>query len=99
MITILLPHGESTAPDVRLAPRPVTVTGKRIGVVDNGLWQSMRVLTDELTGILQREYGTTVVGVDRIQTHYGRGADPKAFEAALSDLSKRVDLVITGLGN
>ena len=47
-ITILLPHGEVDDERSRLAPRDGSLAGKKVGFLDNELWRSMHILTDEL---------------------------------------------------
>lgn len=97
MVTILLPHGEVKAGQMKLAPRLASLQGKRVGFLDNELWRSMHILVDELGKVLTGEYG--VAGTETIYMNPLKGALPKKYQDQLRDLSRRVDAVVSGLGN
>jgi hypothetical protein len=96
-ITILLPRAEAKASATRLAPRPASLAGKRVGFIDNQLWRSMHVLVDELGKVFTEEYGVT--GTETIYVHPGTGLLPKEYIEELGRLADRVDVVVSGLGN
>lgn len=96
-MAILLPRAEVQATASRLAPRPASLAGKRVGFVDNDLWRSMHILVDEMAKTFTAEYGVT--GTETILIRHATGVVPKEFAAALGRLSSRVDIVVSGLGN
>ncbi len=85
-ITILLPVDASPPAPLRLAARPATMAGRRIGVVDNGLWRSMDVVVAELAP-------SAVHRFDHLSPDF------PAQQARLADFATDVDLVVSGLGN
>ncbi len=97
MGTILLPHGEQEGRDSRLAPRLKSLERKRVGFINNELWRSMHILQDELAKVFTSEYG--VVDPETVYVGPQKGADPKQYLAELEGLTKRVDAVVSGLGN
>lgn len=95
-VTILLPHGEVKATESRLSKRVSGLAGKRVGFIDNVLWQSMHVLVDELDRVLTSEYGVEKTEV--LSTH-ANWSHPDEFRAQLEGFGERVDAVISGMGN
>jgi hypothetical protein len=85
-ITVVLPVDAETAPALRLAARPATLVGRRIGVVDNGLWRSMELIAAELAPVAVFRFDHTSVDFPKQQ-------------AALAEFATDVDLVVSGLGN
>ena len=73
-------------PALRLAARPATMAGRRIGVVDNGLWRSMDLIVAELAPAAVHVF-------DHL------APDFPAQQAALADFATDVDMVVSGLGN
>ena len=96
-ITILLPHGEDPRAEHPLAARPSSLRGRRVGFLDNELWRSMRILTDELSKVLTAEYGVSAVRV--LRSGPAHGSDPSEYRERLEGWSHDVDAVISGLGN
>ncbi len=96
-ITILLPDGEVPSTSHPLASRPSSLRGRRVGFLDNELWRSMQILTDELSKVLTAEHG--VVAVDVLRSGPGHGSDPGDYRERLEKWSHGVDAVISGLGN
>ena len=96
-VTILLPHGElKTTADNRLSKRLSSLEGKRIGFIDNMLWQSMHVLVDELDQVLTSEYG---IGKTEVLSTHANWSQPDEFRAQIEEFGISVDAVISGLGN
>jgi hypothetical protein len=85
-ITVVLPLDAATPPLLRLAARPATMAGRRLGVVDNGLWRSMDVVIAELAPAAVHRF-------DHL------APDFPAQQAALADFATDVDMVVSGLGN
>lgn len=96
-IAILLPDGAVPVTDHPLAIRPRSLRGLRVGFLDNGLWQSMQVLTDELSKVLTLEHG--VESVDVLRSGPAHGGDPAEHREHLRSWSQDVDAVISGLGH
>jgi hypothetical protein len=96
-VTILLPRAEVKASASRLAPRPASLAGKRVGFIDNELWRSMHILVNELAQVFTQEHGVTAT--ETIFIHPGTGLLPKEYVDELAALSRRVDVVVSGLGN
>ena len=96
-ITILMPNGEVPAAALGLADRPSALRGRRIGFLDNELWRSMQILTDELGQGLKAEHG--VHSIDVLRSGPAHGSDPSQYRERLSQWSHDVDAVVSGLGN
>lgn len=96
-ITILLPHGEVDGRNTAHAPRLRALRGKRIGFLDNGLWRSMRILSDEFAKALTETHG--IAGSVVIDSGPKHGADPQDYQERLRGLASSVDAVVSGLGN
>ena len=85
-ITVVLPVDAVAAPPVQLAARPATTAGRRIGIVDNGLWPSMALVAAELAPAAVFRFDHTSVDFPKQQQ-------------ALAEFATDVDLVVSGLGN
>jgi len=96
-ITILLPDGEIPSTAHHLARRPDSLRGRRVGFLDNELWRSMQILTDELSKVLTEDHG--VASVDVLRSGPAHGSDPGDYRDRLERWSHEVDAVISGLGN
>ena len=96
-VTILLPHGEVESAPTALAPRPASLSGKRIGFINNELWRSMHIICDELAKVLTSECGAK--STETIYVHPVTATDPKGYQEKMEDFSRRVDFSISGLGN
>lgn len=96
-ITILLPGGEVPKADYRLADRPRSLRDQRVGFLDNELWRSMHILTDEFSKLLTAEHG--VAAVDVLRSGPAHGSAPSEYRERLSQWSHDVDAVVSGLGN
>ena len=96
-VTILLPHGEVEFGESRLAARPASLEGRKVGFLDNDMWRSMHILSDEMAKVLTSEYG--VVEAEVIRLGPMQGGLPKEYQDRLEDFASRVDAVVSGLGN
>jgi hypothetical protein len=85
-VTVVLPVDAAPPVPLRLAARPATTAGRRIGVVDNGLWRSMDVVIAELEP-------SAVHRFDHLSPDF------PAQQSALADFATDVDMVVSGLGN
>jgi hypothetical protein len=95
MITMVLPVEAAERSKVDLAPGLATVAGATLGVVDNGLWRSMRVFRSVWDQHLRSlgAAGIEVTPFDHL------AADFADQQVALGPFGKRVEGVVTGMGN
>ena len=96
-IEILLPHGEVPPTQKSLAPRLESLRGCRVGFLDNELWRSMRILSDELGRLLVERHA--VESVDVLGSGPAHGSHPDDYRERLEGWSRGVDAVVSGLGN
>ncbi len=87
------PIAEGTVARRALAPRPRTLDGKVLGVLDNGKWNAGKLLS----------LVVEVLGKDHRFTEVIRVKKP-AFSAPappdlLNELAKRCDVVVTAIGD
>lgn len=78
---------------VRLAPRPASPRGLRLGLVDNTKFNSDTLLT-KLAERLARRHHMTVALTSR-----KRSPSHEIDEAAIAALRAQADLVISGIGD
>ena len=78
---------------VELAPRPPSLRGLRLGLVDNTKFNSDTLLT-KLAERLARRHGTTVTLTSR-----KRSPSHELDEAAVRALRKQADFVVSGIGD
>lgn len=91
-ITVLDPTAASTSTTTVLNPRPVTVAGLTVGLLDNGKPNSDRFLA----GLAEELTARDAVVQPRVRkANVGRLAAPEL----LADLSGACDLVVTGVGD
>ena len=86
----------TTSPQKRpmpYAPRPKSLNGKRVGLVDNTKFNSDRLL-QKIGEILEKEYG-----VQRVLIRSKNNPTEPAHEEILSELSKECDVIIAGIGD
>jgi hypothetical protein len=95
-IAILLPHGEIESGRNRRAPRLASLAGKRIGFIDNGLWDSMRILADEMAKTLSADHGVSATSSVLSATTHGH---PETYREELQKRAGVADAVVSGLGN
>ncbi len=76
-----------------LARRPVSLTGLRIGLVDNTKFNSEPIL-QRMARHLGRRHGMTVTHLDR-----KRSASHAVAETAIEAFKRRVDFVVSGIGD
>jgi len=97
-ITVLLPVDAPTgdAPArLSLAPRRTRVAGDAFGVVDNGLWRSMRTIVSRVEDALRAR---GVAAVERTPFDH-LSPDFADQQAALGPFGRRVAGAVVGLGN
>ena len=94
-VTVVLPVEADAPVSAGRAAALADLAGARIGVVDNGLWRAMPTIVDTLaTALAERGAGPIeVLPFDHLAPDF---ADQLA---ALGPFGRRVDGVVSGLGN
>ncbi|MEX2145692.1 MAG: hypothetical protein WED01_01610 [Candidatus Rokuibacteriota bacterium] len=87
------PTARPAARTTVLARRPATLTGLRIGLVDNTKFNSEPIL-QRMAQHLGRRHGMTVAHLDR-----KRSASHEVAETAIEAFKRRVDFVVSGIGD
>ena len=93
MIELLDPTRDVRPGRMKYAPRPDTLKGKRVALIENTKYNSDRLL--EMIGeILIEEYG-----VAETKMYHKRYSSVPAHEAIIEDVRKTCDLMIAGVGD
>ena len=87
------PDGAVGRPSTPLAPSPVTLAGRRIGVLDNGKPNARLLLTRAAEQLAARTGARVVLVTDKGPGH---NAATACSDAVLDRLTEEVDLVLTG---
>lgn len=95
-MTLVLPYEADTTAKIEPAQGLGSLAGAVIGVIDNNLWPSMRTITDELGSLLAQRHG--VERVERLVLDHMSDAFADQL-AAIGPFGRRVDGVVSGLGN
>lgn len=77
---------------VALAPRPMDLAGKVVGLLDNTKEQA-DVILETVAAVLRRDYGVADVIIVR-KEHYSKPATP----ALISEMAKKVQVAAAALG-
>jgi len=93
MIEILDPTVEVATQPVTFVPRPDSVAGKRIGLVENTKFNSDRLL-QRIGDILVAEYGAAEARMWR-----KRNASVPAHEEIVQELRETCDVMVAGIGD
>jgi hypothetical protein len=78
---------------LRYAPRPTTLRGKRVGLVENTKYNSDKLLL-KIGKILADDYG-----VQGMLLRRKRGSGVPAHEEIINDIKNECDVVIAGVGD
>jgi hypothetical protein len=92
-IRVFDPTSRNAEQEIRLAPRPASLRGLRIGLVENTKHNSSALLI-RIAGILEREYGAG--------SHLLRGkrtAGSPVDERTIEEFKTAVDVAIAGIGD
>ena len=87
------PTARPAARRTTLAPRPAQLTGLRIGLVENTKFNSEPILR-RLAAHLGQRHGMTVAHLDR-----KRSPSHEVAETAIETFKRRVDFVVSGIGD
>jgi hypothetical protein len=87
------PTAPPVARQVALAPRPASLTGLRIGLVENTKFNSATLLV-KLAERLGRAHGMTVAHMNT-----KRSPSHEVTELAIGELKRQSDFVVSGIGD
>ncbi len=93
MMEILDPTNESVPQSMAYVPRPGSLQGKRVGLIDNTKHNSDRLL-GKIGEILKAEYG---VAETRMWRKYN--ASVPAHEEIIAELRQTCDVMVAGIGD
>ncbi len=92
-IRVFDPTNRNAEQEFRLAPRPSSLRGLRIGLVENTKYNSSALLT-RIAAILEKEYGAKS-HILRSKRSAGSPVDEKTVE----EFKTAVDVAIAGIGD
>ena len=84
---------EAATPTIAYAPRPGSLAGKRIGLVENTKFNSDRLL-QKIGDILKSEYGASETRMFR-----KRNSSVPAHEEIIEELRSTCDVMVAGIGD
>jgi hypothetical protein len=90
---ILDPTSEVTAQAITYAPRPDSLAGKRVGLIENTKFNSDRLL-QKVGDILKAEYGA---GETRMWRK--KNSSVPAHEEIIEELKRSCDVMVAGIGD
>jgi hypothetical protein len=93
MIELLDPTTEATSQTVAYAPRPGSLEGKRVALIENTKFNSDRLL-ERIGEILKTEYGVAETRMWR-----KKNASVPAHEAIIDEVRKTSDAMVAGVGD
>ncbi len=92
-IRIFDPTNEATGRHIDYAPRPKSLAGLRVGLVDNTKHNSDQLLL-RIAGLLERDYGAKAHVIRRKRS---AGAQPHA--EIVAEFKANCDVVVAGVGD
>ncbi len=93
MVELLDPTTEATTQPVAYVPRPSSLEGKRVALVDNTKFNSDRLL-EKIGQLLKTEYGVAETRVWR-----KRNASVPAHAEIIEEVRKTSDVMVAGIGD
>jgi hypothetical protein len=93
MMELLDPTLEATPQVLTYAPRPASLRGKRIGLIENTKFNSERLL-QKIGDLLQAEYGVAETRMWR-----KRNSSVPADDTIIAELKKTCEAMIAGIGD
>ena len=85
--------GEAPAPTIAYAPRPDSLAGKRIGLIENTKFNSDRLL-QKIGDTLKSEYGAAETRMWR-----KKNSSVPAHEEIIDELKQTCDVMVAGIGD
>ncbi|HEY7366484.1 MAG TPA: hypothetical protein VIE37_20485 [Methylomirabilota bacterium] len=93
MIEILDPTTPAARQAIAYAPRPGSLTGKRVALIENTKFNSDRLL-QKIGDIMVREYGAASTRMWR-----KKNASVPAHEEIIAEVRRTCDVVVAGIGD
>lgn len=93
MIEILDPTTEAAPQSIAWAPRPASLEGKRVALIENTKFNSDRLL-QTIGDILVREYGAAGTRMFR-----KRNSSVPAHEEIITEVRRTCDVMVAGIGD
>ncbi len=90
---ILDPTTEAVAQSIAYAPRPASLAGKRVGLIENTKFNSDRLL-GKIGDILKAEYGVAETRMWR-----KRNSSVPAHQEIIEELKRTSDVMVAGIGD
>ncbi len=90
---ILDPTTEAAARSIAYAPRPASLEGKRVGLIENTKFNSDRLLA-KIGDILKAEYGAAETRMWR-----KHNSSVPAHEEIIEELKRTSDVMVAGIGD
>ena len=90
---ILDPTTESMAQSIAYAPRPASLEGKRVGLIENTKFNSDRLLA-KIGDILKAEYGAAETRMWR-----KHNSSVPAHQEIIEELKRTSDVMVAGIGD
>lgn len=85
--------GEARTQTIAYAPRPASLQGKRVGLIENTKFNSDRLL-QKIGDLLKAEYGAAETRMWR-----KRNSSVPAHEEIIGELRKTCDVMVAGIGD
>jgi hypothetical protein len=93
MMEILDPTSEVTPQAIAYAPRPDSLAGKRVGLIENTKFNSDRLL-QKVGDLLKAEYGAAETRMWR-----KKNSSVPAHEEIIEELRRSCDVMVAGIGD
>ena len=93
MMELLDPTTEATARRIDYVPRPDSLQGKRVALIENTKLNSDRNL-EKIGQILKEEYG-----VRETHLYHKRNASVPAHEEIIAEVKQSCDVMVAGIGD
>ncbi len=90
---ILDPTTEAAAQSIAYAPRPASLEGKRVGLIENTKFNSDRLLA-KIGDVLKAEYGAAETRMWR-----KHNSSVPAHEEIIEELKRTCDVMVAGIGD
>jgi len=93
MIQLLDPTTEAAAQPIAYAPRPGSLQGKRVALIENTKFNSDKLL-EKIGQILVKEYGVASARMFR-----KKNASVPAHEEIIAEVRRTCDVMVAGVGD
>ena len=93
MMELLDPTVEAATQTIAFVPRPDSLAGKRVGLIENTKFNSDRLL-QKIGDILKTEYGAAETRMWR-----KKNSSVPAHEEIIAEVKKTCDVVVAGVGD